>query len=122
MDRSIDELRNEISEVEKYYRILKDYLVGAELSIVEVRGCLHSLKEYLSKVRVSLFDIMLAKIGKKVNLPIDDLLDKIDLALILIESNPQQARLIIQTALTLSSIKIEDIVASLGFLKKILSP
>ena len=113
-----DELKAEISLVQEYYQLLKDYLSGAEYDISEIRGCIHSLKERLSKVRLLYIAYCLERSGKEINLPIDSLLNQMDFALALIESNPQQSRAIIQMALAISPTKIEDIIAFLDFLKE----
>jgi hypothetical protein len=46
------ELKSEIENVEKQYAIIKDYLSGAEYDVNTVKGCLHEIKDGLSRINV----------------------------------------------------------------------
>lgn len=111
------ELKDEIENVKRQYAIIKDYLSGAEYELSEVKGCLHKIKEGLSRIRV-LYYLHTMKQGKPVDLPTRDILDGIDMALTLMESNPDRARFALQFSLTISRVKIEDVMAALDILSR----
>lgn len=116
------ELYSEIEASEKNYSILKDILSGTTLEQSHVKETLQSFKDNLSKVN-SLF-VMLLQFqtqGTQLSIPINPLLQTLDLALVLIEAYPQQnPSSFIQIALTLSSTKIENVMSLLSILKKLL--
>jgi len=106
-------LKAEIESLKKQYEVLKDYLSGVEYNLSDVRACLHAIKDGLSRVRVLYAAFILDKKGTFVDFPVGDLPSSLDLALVMIEWEPQKARAKIQTSLALSRTKIEDIMAVL---------
>ncbi|MEM1891742.1 MAG: hypothetical protein QW105_02450 [Nitrososphaerota archaeon] len=114
-----DEIKDEIENVRRRYAIIKDYLSGAEYELSEVKGCLHEIKEGLSRIW-ALYYLHTMKQGKPVSLPTRDILDYIDVALTLMEANPDLARLALQFSLTLSRVKIEDLMAALDILSRLI--
>jgi hypothetical protein len=110
-------LKNEITSFRKEYEKLKDFLVGAEYDISDVRVCLHEIKDKISRINVLLIAYLMEKGQKPITIiPTDELISKIDLALMLIEMYPKETRLAVQTALGLSRVKIEDVAAFLDLL------
>ena len=116
------ELYSEIETTEKNYAIIKDILSGTILEHSRVKETLQSFKDNLSRVN-SLF-VVLSQIqakGSPLSIPINPLLQNIDLALVLIEGYPQQnPSSFIQIALALSNTKIENAMSFLSILKKLL--
>lgn len=115
------ELLTEIDALEKDYGSIKDILSGVSFESTDVKGILHSFKDHLSKT-ASLF-MLLSQMKAKSSLaiPIDNILRQIDLALTIMEFYPQQNPSgIIQTALTMSSERIENIMSIISILKKMI--
>jgi hypothetical protein len=111
------QLKDEIASFRKEYEKLKDFLVGAEYDISDVRACLHGIKDRISRINILLGLYLMEKGQKPITIiPTDELISKIDLALILIEMYPKETRLAVQTALGLSRVKIEDVAAFLDLL------
>jgi hypothetical protein len=111
------QLKNEIASFRKEYEKLKDFLIGAEYDISDIRACLHEIKDRISRINI-LLSLYLKEKGQKpaTIIPTDELISKIDLALVFIEVDPKNARLYIQAALRLSRVKIEDVAAFLDLL------
>jgi hypothetical protein len=109
-------LRYELEALIKDYDVIKDYLSGAELSIDNLREQLQSFKDRLSKVRLYLM-IHTEKKGNMLNLPFDPIMNAIDVALILMEGDPSNARQYFQASLSVSSVKIEDLMAFLSLIR-----
>jgi hypothetical protein len=113
-------LKDEIASFKKEYEKLKDFLKGAEYNISDVRACLHEIKDRISHINI-LFGAYLVENGQKpITMPTTELMSKIDLALVLLESHPAQSRFAIQGALALSGVKIEDVAAFLNWLDSVL--
>jgi archaellum component FlaC len=111
------QLKNEIASFKKEYEKLKDFLVGAEYDINDVRACLHEIKDRISRINILLGLYLMEKGQKPITIiPTDELISKIDLALMLIEMYPKETRLAVQTALGLSKVKIENVAAFLDLL------
>jgi hypothetical protein len=116
------ELYSEIEASEKNYAIIKDILSGTTLEHSRVKETLQSFKDNLSKVN-SLFMVLLQSQaqGTQLSIPINPILQNLDLALVLIETYPQQnPSPFIQLTLTLSDTKIENIMSLISILKKLL--
>lgn len=111
-------LRREIELLTDQYKIIKDFLSGAELGIDDLRETLQSFKDSLSKVRLLFALHFQRKYGNVVNIPIEPLMNSIDLSLAVMESNPSKSRMILQTALFASSIKIENVMALLSLFRE----
>ncbi len=121
-EKIIDEIKTWIDIAEKNYIILKDYLSGAEYNLDDIRGCLHSFKDSLSKIRYLCKTYWKARLGKSIDIPIDSLLEQIDTALFMLEFySRERARVIIQFTLSLSHPKVEEIMALIGLIKILLS-
>ena len=109
-------LRNELESLIKQYKIIKDYLSGVELDFSNIRERLQSFKDSLSTVRLHLM-LRATRQGSPVNISFEPLMNTIDLALVTMESEPSNARQILQLALYTSSIKIEDLMAFLSLVR-----
>ena len=110
-------LKAEIRSLEANYRLVKDFLSGADYDLNTIPENLQSLKDNLSNVRALTMAYTQIKEGKVVDFPINPIVNQIDLALTLIEMNPQQARSLLQLSLALSNVKIEDIMAFISILR-----
>ncbi|MDH5449059.1 MAG: hypothetical protein OEX01_08695 [Candidatus Bathyarchaeota archaeon] len=115
------ETLTEIKSLEKDYEVIKNFLKGVEFDLSKIRNVLQSFKDRMSKVR-SLIIAFFQMQGKNFDFQTRPILDSIDMALVLMEVNPQmnlqQTRGILQLSLSLASIKIEDIMAFISTLKK----
>lgn len=110
-------LRNELESLIKRYKIIKDYLIGAELSLDDIREQLQSFKDNLSRVRLHLM-LQMAKQGNTVKISFEPIMNAIDIALVLMESDPLNARQSLQLSLAISTVKIEDIMAFLSLIRE----
>jgi len=110
-------LINELESSIKQYKVIKDYLSGAELSFENMREKLQSFKDSLSKIRLYLSVYFMRQQGSPVNISFEPIMNAINLALVMMESNPSNARQIFQMSLTISSIKIEDLMAFLSLIR-----
>ena len=110
-------LRNELESLLGQYKIIKDYLSGVELSFDNIREQLQSFKDSLSTVRLYLM-LHTTRQGNPVNISFEPLMNAIDLALAMMESNPSNARQLLQSALFISTIKIEDLMAFLSLIRE----
>jgi hypothetical protein len=108
-------LRSELEALMKQYDVIKDYLSGAELSLDNLREQLQTFKDHLSKVRLHLM-LYTGKQGNMMNVSFKPIMDAINLALIAIEADPSNARQYLQLSLSMSNIKIEDLMAFLCLL------
>jgi hypothetical protein len=112
----------EIELLMRDYEIIKNFLKGTQYDLRQIRTTLQSFKDRLSKVRsllVAYFQIQ----GKHFDFQTRPILDSIDIALLLMEVNPQEidwekARAILQLSLAMSNIKIEDIMSFISTLEK----
>lgn len=110
-------LRNELESLTKRYKIIKDYLSGVELSLSDIREQLQSFKDSLSTVRLHLM-LEMARQGNLVNISFEPIMNAVDIALVMMESNPSNARQALQLAFSISTVKIEDIMAFLSFIRE----
>jgi hypothetical protein len=115
------ELVSEIQALESDYEIIKNFLKGVDYDINQIRTSLQSFKDQLSKVRSLLVAYFQLK-GKNFDFQTRPVLDKIDIALFLIEANPpatwQSARGILQLSLAMSTVKIEDVMSFISTIRK----
>ena len=117
-----EELCSELESIEKNYAIIKDILSGTTFEHSRVKETLQSFKDNLSKVN-SLFGLIsqVKAKGTTLSIPINPILKTLDFALVLIELYPQQnPSSFIQLALALSDTKIENVMALLLLLKKLM--
>lgn len=123
--KAIGEIRSEIlfeiESLEKDYEVIKNFLKGIQYDLLRLRTSLQSFKDRMSKVR-SLIIAYFQMHGKSFDFQTKSILDSIDMALVLMEVNPQmnmqQARGILQLSLLVANIKIEDVMAFISTLKK----
>lgn len=110
-------LRTELDSLIHHYRIIKDYLSGVELTFSNIRERLQSFKDSLSTVRLYLM-LQISRQGSSVNISFEPIMNAIDIALVMMESNPSNARQTLQLALSISTVKIEDVMAFLSFIRE----
>jgi len=116
------ETLSEINYLEDEYEIIKNFLKGVVIDLLQVRTTLQSFKDRLSKVRLLTAAYFLMTQKQNFNLQTKPVLDSIDMALVLMEINPQLnmqgARGILQLCLTMSDVKIEDVMSLVSMVKR----
>ncbi len=117
------ELFSEIESAEKNYVVIKEILSGVQFEPSVIRGTLQAFKDNLSKAS-SLFMVLSqlnSKDAKPIPIPIDSFLTGIDFTLVMIDASPQQnIGTVLQLAFSASNNKIENVMALLSVLKKMI--
>jgi len=62
--------------------------------------------------------LQISRQGSSVNISFEPIMNAIDIALVMMESNPSNARQTLQLALSISTVKIEDVMAFLSFIRE----
>lgn len=111
------ELRTEIQVLEKQYQVIKDYLLGTEVT-TNIVQTLREFKNTLNKISAHILTLYTLK-GQKAKITWDSLLTNIDNALETIQTSRQpNPRAIIQLSLKISDPKIEQVMSYLSALKE----
>ena len=112
------DLSVEIEALEKRYQNLREYLAGAQMETFEVVGNLRTYKDDLSGVTAHILALYQLK-GQRAKITWDSLFTNIDTALETIQNHPRaNPRTAIETALKMSTPKIEEVMAFLAKLKQ----
>ena len=113
-----NELLNEITQLEDNYKIIRNYLSGAEYETTAIQVALKKLRDQLNVVSAHILTLYNLKGQKIRNIPWEPLFTNIDYALATIgitqKTNPRSA---VKLALTISDPKIDDVMLYLSSLK-----
>ena len=114
-----EELFSEIQQLEENYRIVRDYLSGAEYETGDIQVALQKFKNNLSVASAHILTLYNLKGQKIRNIPWEPLFTNIDYALATIAISPNsKARTAVQLALTISEPKIDQVMSYLSALKE----
>ncbi len=109
-------LKAEVELLKRKCEIVKRCLSGAEFSLDEVQASLTGLKDGLSMLKALCLTYTITRYGRPLDIPIEDLLHNVDLALAIMKAHPEQARAAVEVAFTLSRMKVDDVIAMLDAL------
>ena len=114
-----NELFCEIQLLEENFKIIRDYLAGAEYEITDIHMALQKFRDGLSRASAYILALYNLRGQKIKNIPWEPLFTNIDYALatMAISSN-QKPRTAVQLALTISEPKIDQVMAYLLTLKE----
>lgn len=116
-----NELLNEIHLLEENYKIIRNYLSGAEYEITEIQVALKKFKDELSVVSAHILTLYNLKGQKIRSIPWEPLFTNIDYALATIAIAPNsKPRAAVKLALTISDPKIDEVMSYLTNLKETL--
>ncbi len=120
MDTQIkNELLNEIQQLEENYKIIRDYLNGAEYEVTEIHMALQKFKDTLSVASAHILTLYNLKGQKIRTIPWEPLFTNIDYALATLAVSPiKDPRTSVQLALTISEPKIGQVMSYLSALKE----
>jgi hypothetical protein len=113
------ELLSEIQRLEENYKVIKDYLSGAEYEPSEIHIALQKFKDNLSVASAHILTLYNLRGQKIRNIPWEPLFTNIDYALATIAISPNsKARSAVHLALTISEPKIDQVMSYLSNLKE----
>jgi len=108
-----------LEEAEVHLQLIQDYRKGANYDLNQVRDNIISLKEKLSQIQAWSLPYTKGVLGKEVALSFGDLPQHLDVALTLMELQPQVARVLLQLALTMGTWKLEDALTIISTVKEL---
>jgi len=114
-----NELLSEIQQLEENYKIIRDYLNGAQYEITEIYMALQKFKDDLSVASAHILTLYNLKGQKIRTIPWEPLFTNIDYALASTAvSSIKDPRTSVQLALTISEPKIGQVMSYLSALKE----